>query len=184
MICTERYVEKANAGLGGVGYEKMIVTAHLLRRIGSNRVIPIVFQSGTSHLPTFLKSKFYIDLSTEDRFETGMDQLLRELLHAPLFVKPAIGSNPFEEVLGKPKPTNPSPVTQFMKALASVYDRSTSNGMLRTEQVRSAMPTSKLFFDHALDQAIALKYVTCSQEKILIYVSEIGRDHLVELSTQ
>ena len=24
MVCTEKYVQKANAGLGGVGYEKMI----------------------------------------------------------------------------------------------------------------------------------------------------------------
>ena len=34
MICTERYVQKANAGTGGVGYEKMIVTADLMRQIG------------------------------------------------------------------------------------------------------------------------------------------------------
>jgi len=27
MICTEKYVEKANAGEGGVGYEKMIMTS-------------------------------------------------------------------------------------------------------------------------------------------------------------
>jgi len=26
MICTERYVEKADGAIGGVGYEKMIVT--------------------------------------------------------------------------------------------------------------------------------------------------------------
>jgi hypothetical protein len=30
MVCTERYVEKANAGTGGVGYEKMIVTSDLV----------------------------------------------------------------------------------------------------------------------------------------------------------
>ena len=41
MICTERYVEKANRGADGVGYEKMIVTADLLRQIGSNRIIPV-----------------------------------------------------------------------------------------------------------------------------------------------
>ena len=29
MICTDQYVEKANTGAGGVGYEKMIVTPWL-----------------------------------------------------------------------------------------------------------------------------------------------------------
>src|SRR5260221_12606987 len=41
MICTDQYVEKANAGAGGVGYEKMIVTADFLKTIDSNKVISI-----------------------------------------------------------------------------------------------------------------------------------------------
>ena len=44
MICTSEYVRKANAGQGGVGYERMIVTAALIRDLGtkkfSNRKIP------------------------------------------------------------------------------------------------------------------------------------------------
>jgi hypothetical protein len=31
--CTAGYVEKANAGLGGVGYEKMILTAQLMQKV-------------------------------------------------------------------------------------------------------------------------------------------------------
>jgi hypothetical protein len=30
IVCTDNYVEKANSGSGGVGYEKMIVTSELL----------------------------------------------------------------------------------------------------------------------------------------------------------
>ena len=30
MVCTDTYVEKANKGIGGVGYEKMIITSDLL----------------------------------------------------------------------------------------------------------------------------------------------------------
>jgi len=44
MVCTDRYVKRANAGAGGVGYEKMIVTADLLKTIDSNKV----FQKATS----------------------------------------------------------------------------------------------------------------------------------------
>ena len=36
MVCTDRYVEKADAGSGGVGYEKMIVTSELSQKIDSN----------------------------------------------------------------------------------------------------------------------------------------------------
>jgi hypothetical protein len=38
-ICTEPYVEKANSGKGGVGYEKMILTAQLMKNIASDRII-------------------------------------------------------------------------------------------------------------------------------------------------
>jgi hypothetical protein len=183
MICTERYVQKANAGVGGVGYEKMIVTADLVKQIGSNRVVPIVRQTGSIHLPAFLSTKFYIDLSTDDLFETGMDQLLRELLNAPLFIKPPIGSDPFKPTQGSAAPTLPAPVTQFMLALASVYDRSSDAGVVRTEWVRGSMNTSKIIFDHALDQALSLKYVDCGPDRKVMWVQEAGRLLLVELHT-
>lgn len=32
MVCTDNYVGKANSGVGGVGYERMIVTADLLKK--------------------------------------------------------------------------------------------------------------------------------------------------------
>ena len=86
MICTEKYVEKANAGVGGVGYEKMIVTAGLLARIDSNKVIPIIRQAVGNRLPTFLQTKLYLDFSHHDQFEFSFDELIRTLHNAPLFV--------------------------------------------------------------------------------------------------
>jgi hypothetical protein len=44
MVCTKRYVEKANAGEGGVGYEKMIMTSSYLTKISNNKVIPIIVE--------------------------------------------------------------------------------------------------------------------------------------------
>ncbi len=41
-ICTDKYVEKANAGVGGVGYEKMILTAQLKQNVTADRIIPII----------------------------------------------------------------------------------------------------------------------------------------------
>jgi hypothetical protein len=73
MICTERYVEKANAGVGGVGYEKMIITSNLMQRIDENKIIPIIRQNLTIDVPTFLKSKLYINFSKNDDFEYSYD---------------------------------------------------------------------------------------------------------------
>ncbi|MFC4932452.1 toll/interleukin-1 receptor domain-containing protein [Massilia sp. GCM10023247] len=184
MICTERYVEKANGSKGGVGYEKMIVTGDLLKSIDSNRVIPIVRQAGTVHLPTFLASKFYIDLSTDDLFESGMDQLLRALLNAPLFVKPPLGADPFKVVTGTAEPSIPTPVNQLLEAISKLYERSTENGALPIMMVKRELKTSKLFFDHALDQAEELGYVSCDSGREDMWVTESGRAALVRLATK
>lgn len=182
MICTERYVQKANSGSGGVGYEKMIVTADLMKQIDSKRVIPIIRQTGMPALPAFLSSKLYIDLSTADKFETGFDQLLRDLLNAPLFVKPPLGSAPALAATGASKPTQPPPVTQFMLALTKIYGSSSSAGAIRAESAFSAMNTSKLFFDHALDQAIRSGFVKSQGTMQLIWVTEKGRQEMINLT--
>lgn len=95
MICTKIYVEKANAGIGGVGYEKMIITSDLIKRIDSNKVIPVIRQSGTREVPTFLKTKLFIDFSRSDDFEFGFDELIRTVHNAPIYKKPKIGVSPF-----------------------------------------------------------------------------------------
>lgn len=182
MICTDRYVEKANRGTGGVGYEKMIVTADLLRQIGSTRVIPLIRQSGLIVLPTFLSSKLYIDLSHEDDFETGFDQLLRELLGAPLFQKPKLGVAPTLAPRSTPVPTLADPLTQFMQALAKVYELSSKAGSVKTDRVWSAMGGSKLFFDHAFDLAKQQGLIHSHSSKEEIWVRPAGRSLMVKLA--
>ncbi len=95
MVCTDRYVEKANKGVGGVGYEKMIITADLFANIDSNKIIPIIRQSGTHNVPTFLKTKLFVDFSHSGDYEYSFDELVRTFHDAPLFEKPAIGNSPF-----------------------------------------------------------------------------------------
>jgi len=182
MICTERYVQKANAGVGGVGYEKMIVTADLMRQIDLNRVIPIVRQNGTCSLPTFLGSKLYIDLSSQEQFESGFDQLLRDLLKAPLFVKPPLGTAPHLPAIDKAEPTQPGPLTQFMLALCKVYEGGFESGGLQTAAVRREMGTSKLLFDHARDLAIRAGFIKSTGTMEYMWVQGKGREEMVRLS--
>ncbi|MBT7912980.1 toll/interleukin-1 receptor domain-containing protein [Candidatus Bathyarchaeota archaeon] len=95
VICTDQYVRKANAGEGGVGYEKMIVTSELLQRLNTNRFVPIIRQSSDDELmPKFMGARFYIDLRQEPDDE-AFERLLRELHKEPAIEKPPLGSNPF-----------------------------------------------------------------------------------------
>jgi hypothetical protein len=98
LVCTDQYVEKANSGVGGVGYEKMIITSQLIERIASNKIIPIVRQNGTCKVPTFLKTKLFIDLSDPKKFNVNCEKLIRTLSDTPLHAKPNVGSNPFNNM--------------------------------------------------------------------------------------
>lgn len=182
MICTERYSQKANSGVGGVGYEKMIVTADLMRQIDSTRVIPIIRQRGTYILPIFLGSKLYIDFSSQEQFETGFDQLLRDLLKAPLFVKPPLGIAPHLPAIDRAQPTQPSPLMQFMLALCKAYEGGLESGGLKTNAVRREMGVSKLLFDHARDLAIRVGFIKSSGTMEYMWVQGKGREEMIRLS--
>ena len=116
-----------------------------------------------------------------DRYETGFDQLLRELLGAPLFQKPPLGAAPTLQPQSSPKATMPDPVAQFMKALAEVYEHSTANGGVDTDVVQNAMGASKLFFDHAFDMAIQQDLVKSSVSKAMVWVVPKGRALMLSL---
>ncbi len=153
MVCTERYVEKANAGKGGVGYEKMIMTSSLLQKINSNKVIPIVRQSSKSKLPTFLGSKIYIDFSSDEDVEYSLDELLRTLLGAPLFEKPAIGNNSFKP-LNASKPDRASDgVKETMVAIAEAFNNSTDE-LIHLRDMLKYTDMHRLTFDKYLSIAI------------------------------
>jgi predicted transcriptional regulator len=122
MVCTKRYVEKANAGTGGVGYEKMIITSNYLANINQQKVIPIVRQNGINTIPTFLKSKLYIDFSNNDDFEYAYDDLVRRIHAAPLFIKPEIGNNPFVAPSQLRENKTGDGVLEFMKAVVHFYN--------------------------------------------------------------
>lgn len=124
IICTEKYVVKANAGKGGVGYEKMIVTAALLSKIDGNKIIPIVRQSDSPVLPTFLQSKLYINFSNDSDVEYSLDELVRTLLKAPLYEKPEIGANPLSLLKGLSLIGTADGLKAAMTAIAAAFENS------------------------------------------------------------
>lgn len=151
MVCTERYVEKANAGSGGVGYERMIVTAELMRRIDSNKAIPILRQDGTATLPTFLGTKLYIDFSRNDQYEAAFDDLVRTLHNAPLFVKPPVSNKPFAPVEPSEKRTGDG-VREVMKHAITIFE-STRGGLVSYKILAMKWPASSSMLDVLLTEA-------------------------------
>ena len=96
-ICTPPYVAKANAGQGGVGYEKMILTAQLMKNVMANRIIPVVRGSTqTESVPVFLSSKRHIDFRDAEYFEVRYAELLRDIHGEQISPRPALGPNPFK----------------------------------------------------------------------------------------
>lgn len=96
VICTDNYIQKANSGAGGVGYEKTIVTAEILAGQKNRRkFVPIVrdVKDGPK-MPTFFGAAYYLDLSHGHDREDLRLELLKQLNDvAPS--KPALGSSPF-----------------------------------------------------------------------------------------
>jgi hypothetical protein len=132
MICTETYVQKANKGTGGVGYEKMIITSSLLGGIDNNKVIPIIRQESTNEVPTFLKSKLYIDFSKDKDIEYNLDELIRTLLKAPLYEKPEIGKNPFKPMTESTPNRTADGLKELMKIITKCYDKRTESYIFYT----------------------------------------------------
>lgn len=96
MICTDEYVRRANDGSGGVGYEKTIATAEILRDHKNRRkFIPVVRNVvGAEKIPTFVGGALYIDLSDGKDNDEQREELLRRLHEVPIS-KPPLGPSPF-----------------------------------------------------------------------------------------
>jgi hypothetical protein len=154
MVCTERYVAKANAGTGGVGYEKMIITSDLLNSIDSNKVVPIVRQEGSHALPTFLKSKRYLDFSRAEQFEFSFDELIRTFHKAPLFVKPAIGNNPFALVSSTPVERKGDGVLELMKLIVKKFEKQHWDH-INYEEIVNEAEISRIMLDLFIEQAVS-----------------------------
>ena len=146
------YVNKANDGLGGVGYEKMIMTADYMTKVDSNKVIPLIRQHGTHNVPTFLKSRLHINFSREDEFELQFDNLLREIHEAPLFKEPPVGNNPFDSVVEKPAESVIDKKTELLKLWVDNYNQ--DRGFFTFEELHRKLGSSKIFAEVYLSELL------------------------------
>ena len=96
LVCSSAYVSKSEKGLGGVGYERLIVTTEVVQSIDTRKFIPILRGSNpTRKLPVFLGPRVYVDFENDGDYDAKLVELAREIHGAPAISKPALGSNPF-----------------------------------------------------------------------------------------
>lgn len=95
-ICSDKYVQKANAGVGGAGYEKKIMTQYLMENANKEFVIPVMVNNESKKLPTFLFGDKYIEFFPKDYYGSFRDLLYR--IHGKdKELKPVISANPFSD---------------------------------------------------------------------------------------
>lgn len=97
MLCDKHYAEKADARKGGVGTESQIISDEIYLKIDQEKFIPIVTEvneDGKPYMPTFLKSRIYIDFSSEQKFYGEYEKLLRNIFGKPIYKKPELGEAP------------------------------------------------------------------------------------------
>lgn len=176
MICTEKYVKKANAGEGGVGYEKMIMTSSLLSKIDSSKVIPIIRQEGTESRPTFLKSKLYINFSNNSEIEYSFDDLLRTLLNSPLYEKPEIGENPFKPMDSLRPDRTSDGVKEVMKAVAKCYE-GWEYKYIYFKTILEKVSMHRLTLDKYIEQTVQQGLITRGKRDLL-YITGKGISYL------
>src|SRR5688572_3165524 len=80
LVCSERYVAKADDRDGGVGYEGVIVSSEIAGKIATRKFIPLI-RNGASlpTLPKFLGVRRYQDFSDDAKYDTLLEELAREL---------------------------------------------------------------------------------------------------------
>lgn len=100
VVLSDDYGPKAEgraSQVSGVGTETAIISSTIYQDLGSNRVIPIVPDSGTVAgapiVPIYLEGKNRIDFRDDN--EAAYERLLRELHGVPIETAPALGPNPF-----------------------------------------------------------------------------------------
>lgn len=97
IVCDRKYVEKADGRSGGVGTETQIISKEVYDKTDQNKFVAIVSErdeKGKPYLPTYYRSRIYVDLSDDDLYAKNFEQLLRWIYDKPLYIKPELGKKP------------------------------------------------------------------------------------------
>lgn len=96
LICTPSFAIKANEGKGGVGYEKSIVTGEIFSNATDETKFVPILRNGSSKesLPSYLKSRLFVDFREDKSYQASLTELLRHFFKSPEFERPPLGERP------------------------------------------------------------------------------------------
>ena len=97
VVCDKKYRDKADSRDGGVGTETQIISKKVYENVEQEKFIPIVKDCGDDgepYLPSFMASRIYIDLSSDENYENNYQRLVKILYGQPVLKKPPIGTPP------------------------------------------------------------------------------------------
>lgn len=104
LVCSANYVERANARLGGAGYEGLIITGELVGNVDTKKFIPVIRNNPGRTVPSYLGPRYYVDFRDDALYDTRLGELVREIHEVPAFEKPPLGPNPFASAATPPSP--------------------------------------------------------------------------------
>ncbi len=111
LVCDKGYAEKADGRKKGVGAESQIVSQKIYKKVEQSKFIPVVCQFSEDNepcLPTFLRSRIWIDFSSPEKVNENWERLLRLLFGKPLHQKPKLGRAPAYVTHDAATPSSPA----------------------------------------------------------------------------
>lgn len=178
-VCSDIYVNKANEGKGGSGYEKQIMTAELIKDQNTSWIIPLIKNNPNDRkTPTFLGGRLYISFEDANLYETKYEELLRDLLDEPVLPIPPLGKNPFQTIKEFAQQKFIPASEKYVSPASSgtvTFDYSNNNGhyaigqgelMFETDWSKSGNTSIHLYHDPASIRTIALVKDTSQLKEI------------------
>jgi hypothetical protein len=115
VICDKVYSEKADARKAGVGTESQIISKEIYEQVEQSKFIPMACEfsdDGNPFLPTFLKSRIWIDFSSPEAVNENWERLIRLIYGKPLYEKQKLGKAPAYITADTASPSSPA-ITKF-----------------------------------------------------------------------
>ena len=140
------------------------------------KIIPIIRQKGTNNVPTFLKTKLFINFSLSDEFEFSFDELIRSIHNSPIYEKPEIGNNPFVSIeKSRPNKINDA-VHQLMKIV--VHDYENGDGCTLRSELINKITSSRIMLDIIINNAKDKGYIRPNNDPL--YLNTKGKAYAIE----
>ena len=101
-VCSENYVKKADSGMRGVGYERMMIVQSMLNDTNIDFIIPIVRNNYSNNkTPRFLSTKLYVDFMNDALYLDNLFGLGARIYNQDVSKKPPIGTSPYSDEIAK-----------------------------------------------------------------------------------